>query len=89
VLRVRRLLRHRPGNAGDRENGKGDILATTFLEAGDGGRFLCTFRFSFDVTEGEDRYVVSVSRRGEMSYSFADLKANGVSLVTVFISITP
>ena len=46
-----------------------------------GGRFLCTFKFSFDITEGEDRYVVSVSRRGDMSYSFADLKANGVSLV--------
>lgn len=63
------------------KNGKGDTLTTTFLEAGSGGRFLCTFPFSFDITEGEDRYVVSVSRRGEMSYSFADLKANGVALV--------
>ncbi|CPA38420.1 membrane protein [Mycobacterium tuberculosis] len=42
---------------------------------------MCTFPFSFEITEGEDRYVVSVSRRGEMSYSFADLKANGLSLV--------
>ena len=63
------------------KNGKGDILTTTFLERGSGGRFLCTLPFSFDITEGEDRYVVSVSRRGEMSYSFADLKANGVALV--------
>ena len=63
------------------KNGKGDTLTTTSLEAGEGGRYLCTFKFSFDITEGEDRYVVSVSRRGEMSYSFADLKANGVTLV--------
>lgn len=63
------------------KNGKGDILTTTFLGPGEGGRFLCTFSFSFPITEGEDQYVVSVSRRGEMSYSFADLKANGVSLV--------
>jgi hypothetical protein len=63
------------------KNGKGDTLTTTFLGKGSGGRFLCTFPFSFDITEGEDRYVVSVSRRGEMSYSFADLKANGVALV--------
>lgn len=63
------------------KNGQGDILATAFLQAGQGGRFLCTFPFSFEITEGEDRYVVSVSRRGEMSYSFADLKANGLSLV--------
>jgi hypothetical protein len=62
------------------KNGKGDILATTTLGAGQGGRYLCTFPFSFRITEGEDRYVVSVSRRGDMSYSFADLKANGVSL---------
>ena len=63
------------------KNGKGDILTTTFLESGEGGRFLCTFRFSFDITEGEDRYVVSVSDRGDMSYSFGNLKSNGVSLV--------
>ena len=63
------------------KNGKGDILATTFLEPGEGGRFLCTFPLSFEITEGEDRYVVSVGRRGDMTYSFADLKANGVSLV--------
>ena len=63
------------------KNGKGDILTTTTLGAGEGGRYLCTFPFSFQVIEGEDQYVVSVSRRGDMSYSFASLKANGVSLV--------
>jgi hypothetical protein len=62
------------------KNGKGEILTTTFLEPGEGGRYQCTFRFSFDITEGEDRYVVSVTDRGDMSFSFADLKANGVSL---------
>ncbi|GCB00964.1 hypothetical protein NCCNTM_45980 [Mycolicibacterium sp. NCC-Tsukiji] len=62
------------------KNGKGDVLATTTLGAGSGGRYVCTFPFSFQITEGEDRYVVSVSRRGEMSYSFKDLKADGVSL---------
>jgi len=63
------------------KNGKGDILDTTYLEQGEGGRYQCTFVFSFDVTEGEDRYVVSMGRRGELSYSFAELKANGVTLV--------
>ncbi len=63
------------------KNGKGDILTTTSLGSGEGGRYLCTFPFSFEITEGEDRYVVSVSRRGEMGYSFADLKSTGVSLV--------
>lgn len=29
---------------------------------------------------GRDRYTVSVSRRGEMNYSFTDLKAGSVSL---------
>ncbi|BBX74914.1 DUF732 domain-containing protein [Mycobacterium shinjukuense] len=70
-----------PGTQVTVKNSKGDILATAFLQAGQGGRFWCTFPFSFEITEGEDRYVVSVGRRGEMSYSFADLKANGVSLV--------
>ncbi|MGY4867315.1 DUF732 domain-containing protein [Mycolicibacterium elephantis] len=62
------------------KNGKGDILTTTFLEPGKGGRYMCTFAFSFEITEGEDRYVVSLGRRGDMGYSFADLKSNGVTL---------
>jgi hypothetical protein len=63
------------------KNGKGDIVTTTYLEEGEGGRYQCVFPFSFDVTEGQDRYVVSVGRRGELSYSFAELKANRVELV--------
>lgn len=63
------------------KNGKGEILATAFLEAGEGGRYQCTFPFSFEITEGEERYVVAVGRRGELSYTFDELKANGVMLV--------
>ena len=70
-----------PGTQVTVKNGKGDVLTTTALEQGEGGRFLCSFPFSFEVTEGEDRYIVSVGRRGELSFSFGDLKANGVSLV--------
>lgn len=62
------------------KNGKGDILATTSLGAGSGGQYLCSFPFSFQIAEGEARYVVTVSRRGDMGYSFTDLKTNGVAL---------
>ncbi len=51
------------GNAGDGENGR-DILATAFLQAGQAADSV-HLPFSFEITEGEDRYVVSVSRRGE------------------------
>lgn len=69
-----------PGTQVTVKNGKGDVLTTSVLEPGTGGRFLCSFPFSFDVIEGEDRYIVSVSRRGELSFSFGDLKSNGVVL---------
>jgi len=70
----------RPGSQLTVKNGKGDVLTTTLLEPGTGGRYLCSFPFSFEVTEGEDRYIVSMDRRGEFSYSFADLKSNGIGL---------
>ncbi len=70
-----------PGTPVTVKNGKGEILTTTFLEEGRGGRYMCTFGMTFEVTEGQDRYVVSVGRRGELSFSFAELKTNGVSLV--------
>lgn len=63
------------------KNGKGEILTTSYLEQGRGGRYMCTFGITFEVTEGQDRYVVNVGRRGELSFSFAELKSNGVSLV--------
>lgn len=62
------------------KNGKGDIVATTELQQGTGNRFRCTFPFSFDITEGEDHYIVSVGRRGEISYTFTQLKHDGVKL---------
>lgn len=70
-----------PGTPVTVKNGKGEILTTTYLEEGRGGRYMCTFGITFEVTEGEDRYVVNVGRRGELSFSFAELKSNGVSLV--------
>lgn len=62
------------------KNGKGDVLATSELQSGGGGSLRCTFPFTFDISEGEDRYLVSVGRRGELSFSFADLKSRGVEL---------
>jgi hypothetical protein len=62
------------------KNGKGDILATTSLGQGKGSTATCTFSFSFPVTEGQDRYVVSVGRRGEFSYTFEQLRVRGVQI---------
>jgi hypothetical protein len=56
------------------KNGKGEILVSTPLGDGHGNDVTCTFSFSFPITEGEDRYVVSVSHRGEFSYSFEQLQ---------------
>jgi hypothetical protein len=62
------------------KNGKGDILTSTSLGVGTGSSYECTFPFSFEITEGDDRYVVSVGRRGELSYTFDELRDNGVTL---------
>jgi Protein of unknown function (DUF732) len=51
-------------------NGTGEILHTTPLGEGHGDDLTCTFSFGFPVTEGQDRYVVSVSRRGDFIYTF-------------------
>jgi hypothetical protein len=69
-----------PGTAVTVRNGKGELLTQTTLGAGVGSVYRCTMPFSFDVTEGEDSYVVSVSHRGEFTYSFTDLSARGPSL---------
>jgi Protein of unknown function (DUF732) len=55
-------------------NGKGEILAVTSLGTGKGNEARCTFSFGFPITEGQDRYVVSVGHRGEFSYSFGQLQ---------------
>lgn len=62
------------------KNGKNEILATTTLGDGHGDNAKCTFSFSFPVTEGEDRYVVAVGRRGEFSFNFQQLQAHGVQV---------
>ena len=62
------------------KNGKGEILATTSLGQGKGGAAACTFSFGFPVTEGQDRYVVSVGHRGEFIYTFEQLRARGVAI---------
>jgi Protein of unknown function (DUF732) len=61
-------------------NSKGEILATATLEEGKTGDAVCRFDFGFPVTEGQDRYVVSVGRRGEFSYSFDQLLTRGVQI---------
>ncbi len=61
-------------------NGKGDVLATTSLGPGKGDAAQCTFSFSFPVTEGQDRYVVSVGRRGAFTYTFGQLSSEGIHI---------
>jgi hypothetical protein len=61
-------------------NGKGDILASTPLGEGQGDEVNCKFSFSFPITEGQDRYVLSVGHRGEFSYSFEQLRRGGVEI---------
>jgi len=62
------------------KNGKGEILNTTTLGEGHGDDRTCTFSFSFPITEGQDRYVVSVSHRGEFTYDFYQLADQGVQI---------
>ena len=62
------------------KNGKGEILASAPLGEGHGDDVNCTFSFTSPITEGEDRYVVSVSHRGEFSYSFDQLQRGGVEI---------
>jgi hypothetical protein len=61
-------------------NGRGEILDTTPLGDGHGDDLTCTFSFSFPVTEGQDRYVVSVSHRGDFIYTFNQLASQGVHI---------
>ena len=62
------------------KNGKGEILASAPLGEGHGDDVNCRFAFSFPITEGQDRYVVSVGHRGEFSYSFEQLRRGGVEI---------
>ncbi|OBA97252.1 hypothetical protein A5662_17035 [Mycobacteriaceae bacterium 1482268.1] len=62
------------------KNGKGEILASTSLGEGHGDDINCRFTFRFPITEGQDRYVVSVGHRGEFSFSFEQLRRGGVEI---------
>ena len=62
------------------KNSKGEVLASTSLGRGQGDATTCTFSFSFPVTEGQDRYLVSVGHRGEFSFTFEQLRARGVEI---------
>ncbi|AGB21275.1 Protein of unknown function (DUF732) [Mycobacterium sp. JS623] len=59
-------------------NGKGEILTATSLGEGKGDETTCTFLFTFPITEGQDRYVVSVSHRGDFIYTFDQLASHGI-----------
>ncbi|MBB5167616.1 DUF732 domain-containing protein [Mycobacterium sp. AZCC_0083] len=59
------------------KNGTGEVLATTALGEGRGNPATCTFAFSLSITGGQDRYVISVNRRGELSYTFDQLQRAG------------
>jgi len=58
----------------------GRVVARSELGSGSGTTTRCEFPFSFELTEGSESYTVAVGRRGQLSYSFTELKLNGVSL---------
>ena len=62
------------------KNGKGEVLTTTELGTGTGTSSSCVFTFTFKATEGQDRYMITVSHRGDISFSFDQLKDNDVAL---------
>lgn len=60
------------------DNEKGDRLATTTLGTKTKSGFRsCTWTFSLDLPEGEERYVLSVGRRGTKEFTEAELKVPG------------
>lgn len=60
-------------------NGRGDALTRTSLGQGRVSDLSCRYEFEFEVTEGEETYVVAVGRRGETSYTFEEIK-RGIQL---------
>lgn len=62
-------------------NDAGDVLARTELGSGTSkSPVTCVFSFDFEITEGEENYVVAVGDRGEVSYTFAALRDDGIDL---------
>lgn len=70
------------------ENQDGERLATTTLGEGDSsGRGDCEWTFTADLPEGEERYLLTIGRRGTQEYTEAELKIPGtvaVSLGSIF-----
>jgi hypothetical protein len=69
-----------PGTAVIVKNGSGTVLTQTQLGPGIGTATSCMFAFSFQVTEGEAQYVIAVSHRGDLPYTFSQLQDNLVDL---------
>lgn len=61
-------------------NGDGERLARTDLGPGEVDSGSCVFEFSFAVTEGEDQYIIAVGDRGEISFTFEELRSGGPQL---------
>ncbi|MGV0810553.1 DUF732 domain-containing protein [Mycolicibacterium boenickei] len=62
------------------KNDKAETLTSTTLGPGKSGTANCTFTFTLPLTEGHDRYVLSIGRRGEFSYTFEQLVATGIQI---------
>ncbi|MCW2776485.1 MAG: Conserved rane protein of unknown function [Frankiales bacterium] len=58
----------------------GKTVAKASLGHGSGSSYRCTFSFSFDLLEGSEDYSVQVSHRGELDYTFTQLKDDGLEL---------
>ena len=61
-------------------NTVGDVLNRTDLGSGSVDDSTCLFEFEFEITEGEDDYIVAVGDRGETSNTFEELDSLGVNL---------
>lgn len=62
------------------KNGDGTLLASSQLSAGSGTESRCVFDFDVTLTEGEDDYVLSISHRGEMHYTWESLTTDGIGV---------
>lgn len=66
-----------PGTPVTVKNEKGEILDSSVLGTGTGTRSRCTFEFTLKVPDTAKFYTFEVGRRGELSYSRAELEAQG------------
>ena len=66
-----------PGAQVTLKNGAGAILATTQLGTGTGANLSCDFKFAFANVPEVPFYSVEIARRGAVTNSLADMKANG------------